>query len=142
MKIGSINICLLSCQFYYTYETKKLCITTFISLFNLMKNISKYHFSGEEVLLISIIDIYCSAPEGGADQNWLAVEVVKTFHFAKVSSEWLLNGRIIQTRVQISSFWFKHCMYQTYLRLISDRFWIHLLLFVYKLYSFLFLFWI
>ena len=70
-----------------------------------MRNISKYHFSGEEVLLISIIDIHCSAPEGGTDQNWLAVDargrVVKTFHFAKVINEWPLNGRIIQTRVHI-----------------------------------------
>ena len=25
MKEGSINVCLLSCQFYYTYETCKHC---------------------------------------------------------------------------------------------------------------------
>ena len=40
-----------------------------------MRNMSKYHFSGERVLLNSIMDIHYSAAEGGADQNWMAVHV-------------------------------------------------------------------
>ena len=40
-----------------------------------MMNISKYHFSGERVLLNSIMDIHCSTAEGGADQNRMAVHV-------------------------------------------------------------------
>ena len=40
-----------------------------------MRNISKYNFSGEGVLLNSIMDIQCSTTEGGADQNRIAVDV-------------------------------------------------------------------
>ena len=53
--------------------------------------LSKYHFSGEGVLLNSVMDIHCSTAEGGADQNRMAVDVrggaVKSFHFAEVISE-------------------------------------------------------
>ena len=56
-----------------------------------MRNLSKYNFSGEVVLLNSIMDIHCSAAEGGADQNRVAVDVrrgaVKIFHFAEVINE-------------------------------------------------------
>ena len=117
-----------------------------ISLLKRMRNISKYHFSGEGVLLNSIMDIHCSTAEGGVDQNWMAVDVrggeVKIFHFAELINEWPLNGRIMQTHVQIWSFWFAHCMYQSYLRQIIYKLQINLLLLVYKLYSFLLLFWI
>ena len=91
---------LLSCQFYCTYETckhcalyqeKKLCISILISLLKLMRNISKYHFSGEGVLLNSIMDIHYSTAEGGAEQNRMVVDVmggaVKVFHFAEVINE-------------------------------------------------------
>ena len=66
IKVGSINVRLLSCQVYYTYETCKhcalqqrkwLCISVLISLLKLIRNISKYHFSSEGVLLNSIMDI-------------------------------------------------------------------------------------
>ena len=66
IKVGSIKVCLLSCQVYYTYETCKhcalqqrkwLCISVLISLLKLIRNISKYHFSSEGVLLNSIMDI-------------------------------------------------------------------------------------
>ena len=40
-----------------------------------MRNILKYHFSGERVLLNSIMDIHYSTAEGGADQNQIAVHV-------------------------------------------------------------------
>ena len=40
-----------------------------------MRNIWKYHFSGERVLLNSITDIHYSTAEGGADQNWVVVHV-------------------------------------------------------------------
>ena len=40
-----------------------------------MRNISKYHFLGERVLLNSIMDIHYSTAEGGADQNRMAVHV-------------------------------------------------------------------
>ena len=70
-----------------------------------MRNISKYHFLGEGVLLNSILDIHYSTAEGGADQNWMAVDVkggaVKNFHFAEVINELTLNGRNIETRVRI-----------------------------------------
>ena len=36
---------------------------------------SKYCFLGEGVLLNSIMDIHCSTAEGGADQNWMDVDV-------------------------------------------------------------------
>ena len=68
--------------------------------------------------------------------------VVKIFHFAEVINEWPLIGRIIETSVRIWSFWFAHCMYHSYLRLIIYRFQIDLLLLVYMLHPFLFLFWI
>ena len=35
----------------------------------LLRNILKKHFSGEGVLLNSIMDIPCRTTEGGADQN-------------------------------------------------------------------------
>ena len=63
---------------------------------------------------------------------------VKNFHFVEVINEWPLNGKIIETRARIWSFWFAHFMYQSYLRLIIYRFQSHLLLLVYKLYSFVF----
>ena len=91
-----------------------------ISLLRFIRNISKYHFSGERVLLNSIMDIHYSTAEGGADQNRMAVHV--------------RGGAVIW------SFWFVHCMYQSYCRLIIYRFQIHLLLLVYKLYSFFFVF--
>ena len=54
-----------------------------------MRNISKYHFSGEGVLLNSIMDIHYSTAEGGAEQNRMVVDVmggaVKVFHFAEVT---------------------------------------------------------
>ena len=56
-----------------------------------MRNISKYHFSGEGVLLNSIMDIHYSTAEGGAEQNRMVVDVmggaVKVFHFAEVTNE-------------------------------------------------------
>ena len=56
-----------------------------------MRNISKYHFSGDGVLLNSIIDIHCSTAEGGADQNWMVVDkrggAVQIFHFIGVINE-------------------------------------------------------
>ena len=73
IRIGSINVCLLSFQFYYTYETckkcalqqrQKLCLSLLISLLKLMRNISKYHFLDRGVFLHSIIDIHCSTAEG------------------------------------------------------------------------------
>ena len=90
-------MCLLSCQCHYTYETckhcakKKLYITILISLLKLLRSISEYHFSGERVLLNSIMGIHCSTAEGGADQNWMAVdmrgEAVKLLHLTEVMSE-------------------------------------------------------
>ena len=44
-------------------------------LLKFMRNISKYHFLGERVLLNSIMDIHYSTTEGGADQNRMAVHV-------------------------------------------------------------------
>ena len=70
------------------------------------------------------------------------VGAVKIFNFAGVINEWLLNGRIIENRLSIWRFWFAHCMYQSCLRLTTFRFQIELLLLVYKLCSFLLLFWI
>ena len=84
MKVGSISVCFFSCQFYYTYETckhcalwqrKKLCISISISLLKLMRNILKYHFSGQGVLLNSITDIHYSTAKGGADQSRMAVDM-------------------------------------------------------------------
>ena len=53
-----------------------------------MRNILKYYFSDEGLLLNSIMDIHCSTAEGGTDQNWMAVDLrggaVKTFHFVEV----------------------------------------------------------
>ena len=54
-----------------------------------MRNISKYHFSGEGVLLI--MDIHYSTAEGGAEQNLIVLDVmggaVKVFQFAEVINE-------------------------------------------------------
>ena len=135
MKVGSINVCLLSCQFYYTYETckhcalwqrKKLCISILISLLNLMRNISKLHFSGGRVILNSVMDIHYSTEKGGADQNRMTVDVrewaFKTFYFVEIINEWSLNRRIIETHVSTWSFGFEHCMYQNHLRLVIYRF--------------------
>ena len=62
-----------------------------ISLLKLMRNILKYHFPGEGVLLKSIMDIHISKAEEGADRNRMAVDVrvgaVKIFQFAKVINE-------------------------------------------------------
>ena len=83
-------MCLLSCQFYYTYELilmrlvnnvhfrkeKQLYINILISLLKLMRNIWKYHFSGEGVHLNSIMDNHCRTAEGGADLNRMAVDVM------------------------------------------------------------------
>ena len=73
-----------------------------------MRNISKYNFSGEGVLLRSFMDIDCSTVEGEADQNRMNVDVgrgeIKVFHFAEVINELPLNGRLIETRVRIWSF--------------------------------------
>ena len=72
MIVGLINVFLLSCQLYNTYETfkhcvlqqrKKLCISILISLLMLIRNISKHHFSGRGVLLNSIMGIPCSKTE-------------------------------------------------------------------------------
>ena len=56
-----------------------------------MRNISKYYFSGEGVVLNSVMNIHCSTAEGGADQNRKAVDVrvekVEIFHFAEVINE-------------------------------------------------------
>ena len=56
-----------------------------------MSNISKNHFSGEEILLNSIMHIHCNTAEGGTDQNWMAVDerggVVRIFYFAEVINE-------------------------------------------------------
>ena len=58
-----------------------------------MRNILKYHFPGEGVLLKSIMDIHISKAEEGADRNRMAVDVrvgvgaVKIFQFAKVINE-------------------------------------------------------
>ena len=63
MKVGSVNVCLFSCQFYHTYELilmklasivrfnkeKNICISILIWLLKLMENISKYNFSDEGV---------------------------------------------------------------------------------------------
>ena len=123
----------------------------FLNIFlrNIFKLIEEYFeipFSGEGLLLNLIMDIHCSAAEGGAGQNRMAVDmrgrVVKIFHFAEVINEWTLNGRIIETRVRISSFWFGHCMYRSYLRLIIYRFQTYLLLLVCKLFYFMVSFWI
>ena len=60
-------------------------------MLKLMRNTLKYHFSGEGVLLNSIMDIHCSTTEGGADQNRMAVDVrggaVKVLRFAEVINE-------------------------------------------------------
>ena len=40
-----------------------------------MRNILKYRFSSQRVLLNSIMDIHYSTAEGGADQNQMAVHV-------------------------------------------------------------------
>ena len=45
------------------------------SLLKLTSNISKHYFSGGRVILNSIMVIHCGAEEGGADQNWMAVDV-------------------------------------------------------------------
>ena len=56
-----------------------------------MRNISKYHFSGDGVLLNSIIDIHCTTAEGGTDQNWIVIDkrggAVQIFHFTGVINE-------------------------------------------------------
>ena len=56
-----------------------------------MRNISKYNFSGEGVILRSFMDIDCSTVEGEADQNRMTVDVkrreIKIFHFAEVINE-------------------------------------------------------
>ena len=119
-----------------------MCIL--ISLLKLMRNIPKYHFLSEGVLLNSIMDIHFSKAERGADQNRMGVNVrggaVTIFYFAEVINEWPLTGRIIETRLRTWNFWFAHFMYQSYFRLIIYRFQIHLLLLVYKLNSSVFLF--
>ena len=55
-----------------------------------MRNISKYHFSGEGVLLNSVMDIHCIT-EGEPDQNRMAADVkgraVKIFYFSEVIKE-------------------------------------------------------
>ena len=54
-----------------------------------MRNIWKYHFSGEGVLLNSIMDIHCSKVEGGVGQYGLTVYESRgrggrqNFHFAE-----------------------------------------------------------
>ena len=48
------------------FSKKKLCKSILISLLKLMRNISKYHFSGKGALLNSIMDIHCSSAERGA----------------------------------------------------------------------------
>ena len=72
MKVGSINVCFLSCQFYYTYEIckhcalqqrKKICTSILISLLKLIVNISRYNFSGKGVPRNSVMDIHCSTAE-------------------------------------------------------------------------------
>ena len=56
-----------------------------------MRNILKHHFSGRGVLLNSVMDIHYSTTEGGANQNWMDVDVkgaaIKTFHFVEVVNE-------------------------------------------------------
>ena len=82
MKVGSINLCLHFCQFYYTYETCKNC-----ALQQRKKYMYKYidltveayeeyfaiSFSSEGVLLNSIMEIHCSTAKGVTDQNRMAV---------------------------------------------------------------------
>ena len=62
-----------------------------ISLLKLLRNISKYHFSGEVFLLNSVTDIHFSTAEGVVDQNRMAVDVrgwaVKIFHLSEVRKE-------------------------------------------------------
>ena len=62
-----------------------------ISLLKRLRNISKYHFSGEVVLLNSVTDIHFSTAEGVVDQNRMAVDVrgwaVKIFHLSEVRKE-------------------------------------------------------
>ena len=56
-----------------------------------MRNIWKYHFSGEGVLLDSIMDIHCSKVEGGVGQYWMTIYERRgggggggqNFHFAE-----------------------------------------------------------
>ena len=56
-----------------------------------MRNIPKYHFLSEGVLLNSIMDIHFSKAERGADQNRMGVNVrggaVTIFYFAEVINE-------------------------------------------------------
>ena len=56
-----------------------------------MSNISKHRISGRGVLLNSSMDIHYNTGEGGADQNWTAVDqnggAFKSFHFAEVINE-------------------------------------------------------
>ena len=67
------------------------------------------------------MDIHYSTTEGGANQNWMDVDVkgaaFKTFHFKEVVNEWPQNGRIIETPVRIWSFWF-YALYVSKLGLI------------------------
>ena len=62
-----------------------------MSLLRLMSNISKHRISGRGVLLNSSMDIHDNTGEGGADQNWTAVDqnggAFKSFHFAEVINE-------------------------------------------------------
>ena len=90
MKVGSINVCLLSCQFYY--RKKKKAMYKYIDLtLEAYEEYFEISFSGEGVLLNSIMDIHCSTAGGGADQNWMAVNVRggadKIFQFAEVINE-------------------------------------------------------
>ena len=98
MKVGSTNVSLLSCHFYYTYELVNIVHFSkgksyiFISLLKIMWDISKHHFLSGRVLLSSILDIHGSAVEEETDQNWMAVDVrggpVKSFDPAEVINEW------------------------------------------------------
>ena len=73
-----------------------------------MRNVSKYHFLGEGVLLNPIMGIHCSTAGRGACRGWMVVDVrggaIKIFHFPGVINEWTLNGGITQTRIGIWSF--------------------------------------
>ena len=77
MKVCSINVCLLSCQFYYTYGICKYCVLLakkamhrYIDLtVEAYENISKYQCLCKRVPLNSIIDILCSTRVRGRPKS-------------------------------------------------------------------------
>ena len=125
MKVGSINMCLLSCQFYYTYKTCNHCV--------------KYLFWVRESVRIQLWTfIVVQQREGRPKSDGCSCEGRGGQNFSLCGGhKWVTpKWKEYRNLSKDLKFLIWDSMYQSYLSLIIYRFLIHLLLMAYKLYSF------